>query len=91
MAIFEVSVRECASDGLSRSTRVRAESALDAEQRGVEKIYGRRARLFQDSGLPSGFGQIIRSRRDRGGSLWVADCLTGRVRVTVESAARGAR
>jgi len=42
--IFEVSVRECASDGLSRSTRVRAESALDAEQRGIEKIYGRRAR-----------------------------------------------
>jgi hypothetical protein len=88
MAIFEVSVRECASDGLSRSTRVRAESARDAQWRGIKKLYGRGAYLFQDSGLLRGYGQIVRDRRDRGGSLWVADCLTGRVRVTVESAAR---
>lgn len=88
MPLFIVTVRE--TTGLHREyeTRVRSVNSAAAVGRGVRKLFGERASLHQDHGLPAGYGQIVRSVT-RPGELWSATCLTGRVAVDVAPVRRG--
>lgn len=55
----------------------------------ITRQFGRTHGFFPDSGLPSGYGAIVRtlSTRERGsGSTWAAAVVLGRVRVDVDAA-----
>ena len=55
----------------------------------VRKHFGRTHGFHQDSGLPTGYGSIIRNlaRAERGsGSTWAAEVVIGRARIDVEVA-----
>lgn len=88
---YTVTIRQCYGSHEEREVRVRAADENEAMGRGIAKAYGARCSLAQDSGLPRGYGQIVRSlseserRRRASGTTWAADCITGRVRVTVEA------
>lgn len=88
VSIYTVKIRELTTQA-SREVCVRAEDEAEALSRGVAKAYGPRCALHQDSGLPRGYGQIVRSlspaerSRRASGATWAADCVTDRVRVEV--------
>ena len=89
--IYTVTIRQCYGSHEEREVRVRAADESEAMGRGIVKAYGPRCGLAQDSGLPRGYGQIVRTlseterRRRASGATWCADCLTGRVRVQVSA------
>lgn len=87
MPMFIVTVRETGGRSREWEERVRADHAADAVGRAVRKLFGARASLHRDHGLP-GYGQIVRSVT-RPGELWSATCVTGRVAVDVAPVRRG--
>lgn len=100
MPLFIVTVRETGGRSREWEERVRADHAAAAVGRAVRKLFGARASLHQDHGLPAGYGQIVRSVRrhrccpfdcggTRPGELWSATCVTGRVAVDVAPVRRG--
>lgn len=82
MPLFIVTVRETTGRHREYEARVRADHAAAAVGRAVRKLFGARAALRQDHGLPAGYGQIVRSVT-RPGELWSPTCVTGRVAVDV--------
>lgn len=88
MPLFIVTVRETTGRHREHEARVRADHAAAAVGRAVRKLFGARASLHQDHGLPAGYGQIVRSVT-RPGELWSATCVTGRVAVDVAPVRRG--
>ncbi len=89
MRIYTVTIRKTYGDCEEYETRVRAIDETDARARAIRKLYGARCHLHQDTGLPVGYGQIVRTLTSRERSrrasdtTWAADCITGRVRVEV--------
>lgn len=70
MPLFIVTVRETGGRSREWEERVRADHAAAAVGRAVRKLFGARASLHRDHGLP-GYGQIVRSVT-RPGELWSA-------------------
>lgn len=80
--LFQVNIQECGGRRRSWTTRVRADDKHDAEVRGVKKLFGQRAYLHPDNGLPAGYGQIVQNVTGPG-EMHCASCVTGRVYVEV--------
>jgi hypothetical protein len=80
MKTYTITIRDCLLAGTQRTTRVRAATEAEARDRAVRKLYGKTAWLWQDSGLPVGYGQITKPLRS---DSYTSNCITGRVCVQV--------
>lgn len=65
-------------------SRHRTDDPGEAQERAIEKHYGRAAFFNPDRDLGLSYGQIFRNVRSSDG--WSATAVTGRVRIEVESA-----
>ena len=82
-----VTIHELTGDRRQWVSRHRTTDPTEARGLAARKQFGAAHGFKQDSGLPVGYGSIIRtlSRAERGGgSTWSAEIVIGRVRVDVE-------
>ena len=81
--MLTVSISECHSGGKSWSHTARTNDKNVAVSRAIRKLFGRKAWFHRDSGLANlgMYGQVVEPAYKNPGAN---NCLTGRVRVTVE-------
>lgn len=76
-----IEIREITGEGRKIVYRARTGDHGDALARALSATYGRGHSFWQDSGLPAGYGSVIRSRPNTGNG-WSADVVVSRVCVT---------
>jgi len=81
-----VTIHELTGERRQWTNRFRTANAGEAIARAIGKAFGNQHGFFQDSGLPAGYGSIVRhlARRERGSSTWAAEVVLGHVRIDVE-------